>query len=512
MNELIFNEMTKLLEEYEYTYDDEAISGIIDEWESRKAPLIEMFKRHPNYIEGKFLIAFDTNYEREIDADAVFAFRCWLRNTSNLITLPDDIKAKKENPDMILPNDIYTYLADLHLWCNNRTIDEEHAKKLGEILPEIHPHAGQKTSRVINRFCNYLGWSKLPEYNREYAKFADALSPLTIKRHTILSINPLDFLTMSFGNSWASCHTIDKENKRGMPNSYQGQYSSGTISYMLDSTSMVLYTVDAAYDGTDYWTQPKIIRQMFHWGEDKLIQSRLYPQSNDCDGEAYTPYRNIVQAIMAQVQDIPNLWTMKRGRVDDDIVNAVGTHYRDYFSFENTTLSRPKGVCNERVMTIGAHPICIECGCRHYTEDNISCCDEDYVCASCGEHLSRDDVCWVGDMPYCNDCVTWCDICATYEPNANTTWIESENRYVCNYCLERYYTRCDECDEWYHNDNVCWVESAERYVCDDCINELYTRCDNCEEFFPNTDIHHTIDGDLLCDNCLIECAEEEEDA
>ena len=161
-------------------------------------------------------------------------------------------------------------------------------------------------------------------------------------------MNPLDYLTMSFGNSWASCHTIDKTNKRRMPNSYEGMYSSGTVSYMLDKPSMVFYTVDAAYEGKDFWHEPKINRQMFHWAEDKLVQGRLYPQDNDGNGGAYTPYREIVQKIMSEIFEFPNLWTVSKGTdAASKYVVSEGTHYRDYESYSNCTLSRPKGSENE---------------------------------------------------------------------------------------------------------------------------------------------------------------------
>ena len=158
--------------------------------------------------------------------------------------------------------------------------------------------------------------------------------------HTILSVNPLDYLTMSFGNSWASCHTIDKQNKREMPNSYQGMYSSGTISYMLDSPSMVFYTVDASYDGNDFWHEPKINRQMYHWGEDKLIQGRLYPQDNDGCSTGYTAFRAIVQKIMSEIFDFPNFWTVSKGTSEAGrYIDSEGTHYRDYNNFSNCTSS-----------------------------------------------------------------------------------------------------------------------------------------------------------------------------
>lgn len=515
--EFILEEMRKLLNEYDYSYDNSALNDIIDEWASQKAEIIKAFKTHPNYVEGKFLIAFTQGYEREINGAAIEGFRFYLRNfvmNYSISTLPEDIKQQMmEENTALLPQKLFELLVyDFNTTFNCRVINEETAQKLEKIIPQIHPHAGQKTTRVVNKICQYLNYDKHENYNREYAKFADALSPIQIKRHTILSINPLDYLTMSFGNSWSSCHTIDKLNKRHMPNSYEGMYSSGTMSYMLDGTSMVFYTVDSAYEGTDYWTQPKINRQMYHYGEEKLIQSRLYPQSNDGCGDVYTPYRNIVQEIMAKIYDFPNLWTLHKGTSKIcDYVCSEGTHYRDYTSFDSCTLSRIMDSLNEEPITIGASPICIQCGCRHDTENNINCCDSGRYCEHCGAHIRyEDDECWAGDYCYCSDCVTWCPVCEEYELNDDMYWVERENRSVCRHCIDSYYYRCYDCDEYVHEDDVYYIEDRQVYVCPECIGKYYY-CEDCGCYYSKDSIHRDEFGDYYCDDCWEERKEEDEE-
>lgn len=546
--EKIVNDMRELLIEYDYNYEMFALETIVDEWADQKAELISAFKKHPNYIDGKFMIAFNSDFERTFDKAAITKFGKWLMYVIREYKdgVPDCIKARQEFEIQYLPDDLFSFFVSLDEHIKERTLSKELTDFLNQIIPEIRPHIGEKTSRVINKICTYLGYNKHPEYNREYAKFADGLNPLVIKRHTILSINPLDYLTMSFGNSWASCHTIDKNNKRNMPNYYSGCYSSGTISYMLDGSSMVFYTVDAKYDADEYWTQPKINRQMFHWGEEKLVQGRLYPQDNDDDSDAYAPYRNIVQQIVSTVFDFPNLWTLSRGSdAASRYIMSRGTHYRDYQHYANCTLSKKSGTTNENQFIVGHDPICVECGEEHNNEENINCCTNGrYVCSDCGCVLDEDEVRWVGDDAYCCDCATYCECCDTYERNNDTTWIECEDRYVCNDCLERYYTECSECgeyfrsdditwvesadgyvcddclDRWYttceecgetfHNDSMTWVESANSSICDDCLEEKYDKCDSCDEYFLKEDMHYDENGDALCEHCY-EAADENED-
>ena len=408
----LLKSMKSLLDEYNYQYREAALNDIIDKWASEKAPLIKAFKKHPNYLKGKFMISFDMDYERTIDTQAVRYFKDWLLDIPVVMykdDIPDDIKRRKGYWDAYLPSRLYNFFDDLVCY-PDKTISECTADILADIIPEVRVAPGQKTSRAINKICHYLGYDKHPDYNREYAKFADALSPMIIKRHTLLSINPLDYLTMSFGNSWASCHTIDKKNIRNMPDSYSGTYSAGTISYMLDGSSMVFYTVHSDYVGTEYWAQPKINRQMFHWGEDKLVQGRLYPQSNDGDGSAYAPYRQIVQEIMSIIFDFPNLWTVKSGTGESyRYIISRGTHYRDYNSYDSCTTSRVAQSRNEKKFIVGAEPICIECGSIHMESENINHCVEigkEYICSVCGRHINEREM--VADMAtgviYCDDC------------------------------------------------------------------------------------------------------------
>ena len=511
--EYLLENMEDLLEKYDYKYSTDALNTILDTWSRQKAGLIDAFKKHPNYIEGKFMIAFDADYERRIELNPSREFWRWLRDDAI-----DEAYLKGYYPQEVkdetyewerLPYSLWEFFRNLHHYAE-RCVSESTAKYLNTICPALRAHAGQKTSRVVNKLCCYLGFDKVDGYNREFAKYADSLSPMVIKRHTILSINPLDYLTMSFGNSWASCHTIDKNNKRDMPNAYQGQYSSGTMSYMLDPSSMVLYTVDASYDGNDYWNQPKINRQMFHYGEEKLVQSRLYPQDNDDLRDAYTPYRNIVQGIMATIFDFPNLWTINRGQeYAKKYIYSSGTHYRDYCYFDNCTLSRISGSTNENTFDVGSEPICIQCGDTHSIEHTINCCGTKVRCNKCGALIDEEDARYFDDEPYCDDCCHYCDRCGEYHLG-KITWIERESLYVCDDCLATHYALCEECEEYHNVDDMTYLEHNFAYICSACRDEYYTLCEECDEYYRNDEVTER-DGRYLCEDCCRKADENEEE-
>ena len=510
--EFLVREMATLFERYDYEWSDHALDKIINKWAYNMQELIAHFKKHPDYVEGKFLIASTSSIDRPMDIGAVCKFKSWLLRSDNLQQVRDNQWLPEEVEEQRiadwctwLPSDMWDVLSELEKYTSEQFLSEETATRLNAVFPKCHVRKGKKASRVCNEIFTYLGFTKLTDYNREYAKFADALSPVTIQRNTILSINPLDYLTMSFGNSWASCHTIDKDNRRNMPNSYHGMYSSGTISYMLDGSSMVFYTVDTDYKGTDYWTEPKINRQMFHWGEEKLVQGRLYPQDNDGDASAYTPYRNIVQSIMSAIYDFPNLWTVQKGiSYASKYIESRGTHYRDYGNFNSCTLSRIKGTVNDNTFVVGHRPICIECGSEHTVSENINCCGGGSSrCTNCGERLYEDDIRWVDGRAYCEDCASWCDHCNEWVITETTC--VSNGDYVCQDCLDEYYEYCEHCDEYYYRGDTYYIESEDRYVCTDCVSNHYTYCARCDSYHSNDCVRYVASEDVyVCDDCAEE--------
>lgn len=518
------DKLIELLEEYDYKWTDAALEEIIDTWEENKGDLIKAFKTHPNYIEGKFMIAFDTDYDRAIDTNAVRSFSDWLTTEHVLASMlqhrsEEITKRTIQDCCAYLPSSLWYFLKDLDRYAS-RTISEETADLLNRIIPEAHAHPGQKTTRVINKICKYIGYDKVDGYNREFAKYADALTPLKITRHTILSLHPLDYLTMSFGNSWLSCHTIDKTNKRDMPNGYQGAYSSGTMSYLLDESSFVFYTVESGYNGTDYFTQPKVTRQMFHYGHEKLVQGRLYPANGYGAEDIYKQYRNVVQEIIAQVFNLPNLWTLKRNFNSSEYIYSQGTHYRDYAHFGECTISLLKGSENYERMIVGHTPICVECGCTHCEEDIINCCSRNgsYKCADCGEWLDEDDVRWVDGQPYCYDCADWCECCEEYV-RTETHYIENYGS-VCENCLDEYFRWCDCCEAYVWHEDTHYIDSEGKYVCDHCYDTYYRSCAECGEVYYKDDMFEH-NGNYYCEDCweagvideaIIEEMENEEEA
>lgn len=282
-------------------------------------------------------------------------------------------------------------------------LDDELSSILNRFFPDCKFAKGQKLSRAVNSIAAKYGINKDPDWNKEFAKFADAINPLTITKWTVISWHPLDYLTFCFGNSWSTCSTIDKKNVRGVKigNSrssitsyvdedymFHGEHSAAALSYMFDKASFIYYTVNHKYDGNHYEEQDKESRIVFSLSEDNstLLQSRLYPQCNDDNpnDSAYRIPREIVQKIIADALELPNLWKVKTGsRICRQVCESNGVHYNDWSDERNSkvNISWLTELTDEpKTIRLGHSGICPNCGENHWHASSLNCeeCDPMY--------------------------------------------------------------------------------------------------------------------------------------
>lgn len=531
--ENIKDEFRRELDNRNYSYSFSAINVIFTEWYSQKQGLLSLLSKHPNWNPERLMVHFDADYSRRLDTRTTRDFFYWIdRNYDNTALDAETAKVWRKCYEFMWDYcTTETYLPEIKDRTDSRYDENGRYEsytynpldELNTLLPELHARVGQKNTKIVGKICSHFGVDKIKKYgttinhetgevkenvlidsyDRQFAKFCDALSPIKVTRHTCISLNPVDYLLMSNGNSWRSCHYI------GDYASDAGCYSSGTISYMLDQHSIIFYTVDTGFDGVYIESEPKISRQVFGYNDFQLLQSRLYPQNNDTGAnDTYTDIRNIMQKVVADCLAVPNRWIKKS--VHNVVHGGGATCYPDWDCQSNlcsTSILRGKENDDLEPIILGAAPICIECGYTHNCEENINCCDSNkYTCECCGNRIDEDEVCWVGDYPYCNDCVTYCERCGGYELNDDATWIPSEDRYVCRSCLEYYYVYCEDCDEYVSSENVTYIDEYDRYVCDDCLNRYYSECKKCGNWVYNDDLSEN----GLCENCEMENEEEDD--
>ena len=447
----------RLLEQYEWEEDHpyepttEGVDEIISEWATNKADLIAAMENDPNY-DGDYKVVLTENFCREVDEDEIRLFYSTLFHRFGVGKLNFEQRGAIGN-------------------LTHQFVTEDDEQTLNEAFPDMQrkPHKGAKVSRTIRQICKEYGMDTDPGFNKAYTRFADAINPLKVERYTIISVNPIDYLTMSFGWSWQSCHTIDKtqKNHSGGEN-YSGCYSAGTLSYMLDSTSVVVYTVDRDYDGNQFELQPKISRQMFHIGEDKIIQGRLYPQGNDVGADAtYRQMREIVQRVVSGWFGWDNLWINKKGtpKVDDghiyknltctEVITTEGLHYEDYKYFSNCNVSYRGGGREKNVkrITVGHQGICPTCGeWKIDDSEYIICgdCRNMVVCAHCGSHISVGNAILTGNGEY------FCDeICVE---NSDYVYCTNVHQYRRETDDDVMYD--DYLEEWQYDESGYWGDAV----------------------------------------------------
>ncbi len=410
----LVDDIMELLTQYSHRNSEHGVCVMLNKYFSNKSSLIELFQKSEHYT-GNMRIVMEKEFERENSASDIlqlcnnFCTRLGAKGfmlkkqDENGKTMNDYLKTgvARFNASQLKDEEFaaqfkttqdgltsfafdgYTIASKAKfdqfyrlINCFKRittpTISASNIATILDVKSDLKLAAGMKTSRAFNRICTDFGVTSLPSYNKMFAEYSDAVSGLCRKLTYVISVNPYDYLTMSFGKSWASCHTIDKHNRRGMPNSYSGMYCGGTLSYMLDSTSIITYVVDK---GEDIQTSGKIYRNMFHYGNNILIQSRVYPQGNDGATDLYKKFRDFVQTEFAAMLGLEkNMWTIKPGTsACGDFVTTEGRHYPDYRYVGACNVTYPserKGDTHR--ITVGHSGICPYCGEEHDMSEYLS--------------------------------------------------------------------------------------------------------------------------------------------
>ena len=403
----LVDDVMALLTKYGHRNSEYGVCKMLNEYFTNKKDLIELFQKSEHYI-GDMRMMIDIELERENSAYDIRKFcdefcsnvgasklllkykdengkkfEDYLRTGMKSITAKDSMKPEAvtklkkatEAQDKFASDGatLASHMVNNECYGTVRkfrnisisTISKEFAESVDE---KYKVREGMKTSRAFNRVCAFYGIDKAKKYNKLFAQYADMVNGLKRKLKFFISVNPVDYLTMSFGVNWASCHTIDKENRRRMPSSYSGMYCGGTMSYMLDGTSIITFVHDHVPTN---WEDGKIYRCMFHYGKNILVQGRVYPQGNDGRTDLYKVFRNYMQDELSALLGLTDtIWRKKdNGRVSSN-VNSLGVHYRDYTNFSDCNVSYPRerSDSSDNVITIGHSGVCPHCG-RPITEN-----------------------------------------------------------------------------------------------------------------------------------------------
>ena len=473
-------QIKSVLERYSIKCDNVGINTNLRQWERNKNSLVELLRSHPQWNEDALAVIFEVSENREANRTDITNYM------RDVIALADDMEMSDIERDNF--KDAVYYACDD---CT-KTIDRDSVANRIKEISGVNCVTGQKVSKVVNAICKKYGVDKHTEYNRRFAKLADSLNPLQIKKKALLSVHPCDFLEMSSDrNSWNSCHRING-----------GEYQAGTLSYMNDSTSMIFYTVDDKVT-EDFYNAPKHTRQVFVYGDGILMQSRLYPSNNDT---AIDNYRGVVQKAIAKCINEPNFWTLEREQssVDEHIeTHEDALHYRDY-DHEWANISLLKSIDTAyTAVSVGYTAYCLDCGDNMHESGSLHCddCGEGrYSCYGCDDRIDEDDIVWVEGDTYCTDCAHYCEHCHENFTGDSYTVHNSRgyNMDVCESCAQEDFYYCENCYEYHHSDNTYSTDNGS--YCNDCFHDNFTRCTKCDDDVNNDDIEE-VDGEYYCESC-----------
>lgn len=482
------------LTKYGVAYSPEVVTKIEKDAYEAKASLREKFSKHPNWDEKRQAIVMEEEVEIPVDRSlaASIAKNIGYEYNSDVATFVSEVITYNTIRGLV-------YLGDRGISVLNIITNSSYESY----------HQGMKVTRFLRSLFEHFNINRtFTNFEKEYAKLADAISVRKIKRTFVLSLNLLDFMSMSHGNSWTSCHSVEN----------YGEYHGGCMSYALDNSTAIMYTLEGNVDdNVDLWTIPKVTRQLFMFDDGWMIQSRCYPD-----------YTNAATANMHADFVLPiyeELW----GKVEEVEVNTCavntfccrytstyGLHYPDYTYNYNCRLyfRVPRNEVN--IISIGHDTPDTVTGelnnragqltCRKTTTPIIY---DVVICADCGRLINlaeTDDygIMYNGEY-YCENCVVRCYECGDKLPVREARSYDDE--YYCESCFDDNFYICDNCgvpvpnDQTYHEDGCCY--------CEDCYCEIYDDCTGCG-CTCERDTMVEIDGEYYCEDCAAEIEEEKE--
>lgn len=222
-----------------------------------------------------------------------------------------------------------------------------------------------------------------PEFDIELSKIIEQTK---VKGRIVISIDPNDFLTMSFNQSgWQSCHTI----AHGGEARDWGEFVGGIFSYIEDKHTAISFRhngkkVEFPIGKAKIQDYSKNWRELLYIDPktNAFVASRQYPSYNE---EISKNVRDLLETQISNQRKIANSWKA--------ITSESSSYFENYLTDEIGSLQyndmlngfRGKMIYNKELnnlenveMVIGTHPICPVCGENHIDENNRPMCDNCY--------------------------------------------------------------------------------------------------------------------------------------
>lgn len=359
----IVDSMESVFEEAYCEYTDEAVAQMAKKWAQNKSKLANILRKADGWDEKNLCVVREITVEHRDVSRAQKAYQALIYNT--YYCAPNDTPSARLLADMYSEGSLLFDAKSGALSQKGRAWLIANLERKGFNV-KFSLNVGAKFSRVINAVLRAVieqAHLACPEYEKCFAAFSDAIKNKSEKLKFVLSIHPADYMRMSFGNSWKSCHKLG-----------EGCYQAGTLSYMLDTCSMVGYVVKTECKD-EYWKEGKIFRQMFMYNGAEMLKSRLYPDYSVNDAIYGTAFADCV----AKILDIPSDWERVNSVLTTMSQGKNSSAYPDFTcSCYNTwSLVNPKYRADcafiAKTTPIGEPPMCPICGETHRNKSTCHC-------------------------------------------------------------------------------------------------------------------------------------------
>ena len=340
----------------------------------------------------------------------------------------------------------------------------------------------------------------------------------------IVSIAPSDYLLMSEGNSWDSCHRL-----RTRARDNGGEYLTGPFSLAQDSSTIVCYKLSDTphtLNGLVYPTRTWRSLAYVDIYNRSAMFSRHYPHTNHHNGKAS---RSLIMNLIADHHGIEGKWVKSPGYGNTE-PNAF--EYTSYFyddARRNDDYDRIySSICI--LKDNGASPSCsygeivkcFHCGDALGRPSSLLCgdCRETLYtqCRGCSGSFPKERIKMHNNTALCLDCysrhIITCEHCEQ-EMNSSTVFSARDETgrifKICASCMEDYFVFCNSCNIAVHNELAKRTSNSNNPYCVQCVlenNNLGT-CDRCGQLHSHPGVGMFCDHNFNCNDCPEESAPEE---
>lgn len=346
-----------------------------------------------------------------------------------------------------------------------------------------------------------VGKLEIEIVSQDFSQLVNTIKTSKRKQTVILSCALEDFISMSHGNNWHSCHNLGSD------------YGQGCIAYAMSPNVLIAYVKNSHGNYLKSW------RQVVYCDSDTgfAIGSRQYPNINE---GATKGARNLWQKLYNKFhngEDNTNgfVFSKKSEGLAEYLITDNDFAYVDIIKlgeqdsrisghvWSTWTKENGKNVLN----VCPSDVVCLECGELHDVQENdsvtcIDCNGEKFYCECCENRFHEHDLTWVDSVDgyVCDRCLErdfiWCDYCKDYHRDYDTTYVDSVGESVCDGCLANHFDYCEDCEEYFKPSEIISVNGGEKYVCEKCIDD-YEYCEDCGEYFTSS----YMADDNYCKDC-----------